>query len=324
MTTKTKTRTAPVRAVDLFAGYGGFSLGAEQAGADVVWAANHNPMAVDAHQRNHPHTVHACQDLRQADWSVLPRYDLLLASPACQGMSSAGQPGRAVSEQTRKAHDTLRATAWAVIDCAEVTAPKAILVENVAEFRSEWKLYRRWRQCLEDLGYTVSESIVRASTLGVPQRRDRLFIAATRKAFNLEASIADVLTAEPAFGPCVDWEDPEGRWKLASKASPKIKERIAHARQRYGRRALFQLVTGHKGLSLDGPIRTITTKCQWRVLDGPRYRPLTVREYGRAMGFPDTYGWPPSATKADRIKGLGNAVCPPVARELVSQISAAL
>jgi DNA (cytosine-5)-methyltransferase 1 len=76
-----------VKAVDLFAGWGGFTLGANQAGLDVVYAANHWQTAVDVHERNHPNAVHACQDLRQADWSALPAYDVLLASPACQGHS---------------------------------------------------------------------------------------------------------------------------------------------------------------------------------------------------------------------------------------------
>jgi len=78
-----------MRAIDLFAGAGGFSTGATQAGANVVWAANHWQVAVDTHAANHASTQHACQDLHQADWSRVPDHDLLLASPACQGHSKA-------------------------------------------------------------------------------------------------------------------------------------------------------------------------------------------------------------------------------------------
>lgn len=35
--------------IDMFAGLGGFSEGAEQAGCRVVWAANHWRLAVDTH-----------------------------------------------------------------------------------------------------------------------------------------------------------------------------------------------------------------------------------------------------------------------------------
>jgi site-specific DNA-cytosine methylase len=54
-----------MKAIDLFAGLGGFSEGAQMAGVDVVWAANHWPSAVAIHAANHPAAEHACQDLHQ-------------------------------------------------------------------------------------------------------------------------------------------------------------------------------------------------------------------------------------------------------------------
>ena len=60
---------------------------------------------------------------------------------------------------------------------------------------------------------------------------------------------------------------------------------------------------------------------QWVLVDGDRYRPLTVRELARGMGFPDSYQWP-EASRVDTIKGIGNAVCPPVACEIVRQVAA--
>lgn len=59
-------------ACDLFAGAGGMSTGAKMAGVDVLWAANHWKLAVDIHSRNHPGAEHECQDLHQADWSLVP------------------------------------------------------------------------------------------------------------------------------------------------------------------------------------------------------------------------------------------------------------
>ena len=78
-----------MRAIDLFAGAGGFSTGAAMAGAEVVWAANHWPLAVEYHTANHPSAAHICQDLHQANWANVPGHDLLLASPCCQGHSKA-------------------------------------------------------------------------------------------------------------------------------------------------------------------------------------------------------------------------------------------
>lgn len=53
-------------AIDLFAGLGGWSAGARAAGVQVLWAANHWPVAVEWHSANHPETQHVCQDLHRA------------------------------------------------------------------------------------------------------------------------------------------------------------------------------------------------------------------------------------------------------------------
>lgn len=304
-----------MRCIDLFAGWGGFTEGASQAGASVVWAANHWRLAVTAHSRNHPDTIHVCQDLRQADWTALPAYDWLLASPACPPHSSAAQPARAKSKRTRHHHDALRATAWVVVDCADVTEPRGILVENVPRFR-RWRLYPVWCEALERLGYAITEHVVTATKFGVPQRRERLFIVGQRgKPIHLQEPELDV---EPPFGPHVQWG--AGTWRpISSVRGVGARERLDTARRRYGR-ALVQHVTGHRGIPLTEPIRTITTQDQWQLVDGDRYRPLTIRETARAQGFEDAYVWPPEAGRRDTIRGLGNAVPPPVAESLMRQV----
>lgn len=296
-----------MRAVDLFAGWGGFSLGAQRAGCNVVYAANHWPLAVEVHARNHPLTVHECQDLRQADFTRLPAFDLLVASPACQGNSRASQPRR------RKYHDELRATAWAVVECADVTEPRAIVVENTIDLR-RWRLYESWCGALRALDYHVAEHLVQASTLGVPQRRLRLFVTATRRPL---PSLELPELAELPFGPCIDGL--AAGWRLVRSAPRPVQERIARGRARLGRRFLSQHTTDHKGTPLDEPIRTITTKNQWCLVDGDSYRPLTERELARGMAFPDTFTWP-SVDKNTAIKGLGNAVPPPMAEHVVRAV----
>jgi DNA (cytosine-5)-methyltransferase 1 len=127
-----------MRVVDLFAGCGGTSEGAREAGLDVVWAGNHWPAAVELHRRRHPRAIHVCQDLQQFDWRHLPDHEILWASPACQGHSEAGQPGRAADGSLAAAHDHLRTTAWAVIGAVLAKQPRAFVVENVPEF-CEWR-----------------------------------------------------------------------------------------------------------------------------------------------------------------------------------------
>lgn len=56
-------------------------------------------------------------------------------------------------------------------------------------------------------------------------------------------------------------------------------------------------------------------------VDGDHYRLITKRELARGMGFADDYTWPEEATTLDVARGLGNAVCPPVARDLVGAVA---
>lgn len=326
---------AQLRIVDLFAGWGGFTLGAEEAGHKVVYAANHWAVAVRAHEINHPQVTHALQDLHQANFCMLPEYDVLVASPACQGHSSASQPKR------RMYHDELRATAWAVVMAAEATQPRAIIVENVPQFRkwgpgksNDGSFYRNWKQSLELRGYDLVEIEVDARKHGVPQRRNRLFIigvlrGAGRRPFEYQPTYEG---PEPAFGPFIDWESEpgrvlrgsryrEGEWRPFRVASAGRQRRIRAGLKKFGSHFIGQDVTGHTGISLDESIRTITGQDQWWVVREKMYRPLTVRETARAMGFPDWYAWPETASRREMIVGLGNAVVPAVARDLISQVA---
>jgi DNA (cytosine-5)-methyltransferase 1 len=288
------------------------TTGAEQAGVRVVWAGNHWQLAVDTHARNNPSTVHVCQDLRQADWSSLPAFDLLLAAPACQGHSSASRPNR------RGYHDAMRATAWSVVDCADATQPRALIVENVMSLR-DWRLYPTWRAALEALGYRLTELELDAARHGVPQRRTRLFIVGlrSRKPF----FFASPLRPEVPFGECLEQPDPGG-WKPIARAMPGARDRMRAAQKRSGRHCLVQHVTGHPGVPLDQAIRTITTKDHWVLVQGDAYRKLTARELARGMGFPDSYELP-DAPRVHVVRGLGNAVPPPLARDLILAVKEA-
>lgn len=283
------------------------------AGVRVVWAGNHWQLAVDVHERNFPGTTHVCQDLRQADWRSLPPFSLLLGAPACQGHSSASQPKR------RGYHDAMRATAWSIVDCADVTQPRALIVENVMAFR-RWRLYPTWRSALETLGYRLTELQLDASRHGVPQRRTRLFIVGlrSRKPFHY----ASPLKPESAFGECLEQPDPGG-WKLIDRdAQPGARDRMRAAQKRSGRRCLVQHVTGHPGVPLDQAIRTITTKDHWVLVDGDVYRKLTARELARGMSFPDSFELP-DAPRVHVVRGIGNAVPTLLARDVIEAVKEA-
>lgn len=296
-------------AIDLFAGGGGFSEGARQAGVDVVWAANHWQQALDYHQQNHPDTEHECQDLCQANFTKVPDHDLLLASPACQGHSRA--------RGTEKAHhDQQRSTAWAVISCADVKRPQTIVVENVPEF-VEWQAYKAWRVALECFGYDITETVIDSADVGVPQNRRRLFVV---------ANLGDPITIEQptrehaAIDPHILWDWP--KWSPIATKVEATRARAAAGREAFGDRFVmpyYSSGSGKTGRSVERPIGTIVTKDRWAVVDGDRMRMLQVPEARAAMGFPENYILPPAKVAA--MKMLGNAVVPAVAKHVIEEVT---
>lgn len=296
--------------VDLFAGMGGFTAGAEAAGCSVVWAANHWPEAVAVHAANHPRTAHACQDLHQMDWAQVPAHDLLTASPACQGHAHAR--GR-----ERPGHDTARSTAWAVVSALEAGRASVALVENVPEFR-KWALYPAWREALRLLGYAVAEHIIDAADHGVPQHRRRLFLVLSRS----QAPLVLRLPRREHVGAGNFLNFEAGTWAPVhqpGRAAATL-ARYEMGRRVHGDRFLLPYYgTARGGRSLSKPIGTITTSANHHaVIDGARMRMLLASEVCAAMGFPKGYKIPERRTLACHM--LGNAVCPPVATALIQAV----
>lgn len=295
-----------MKAIDLFAGLGGFSEGAEQAGCRVVWAGNHWRLAVETHAANHPHADHACQDLHQQDWQQVPAHDLLLASPACQGHTRA-------RGKERPHHDATRSTAWAVVSALEYHRPAFGVVENVPEFAA-WALYPAWCSALTALGYAVSPHIIDAADHGVPQHRRRLFVVLTRSRHPLMLHLPK--RAHVPAASIIDMQ--AARWSPIRKPgrSPSTLARIEAGRAQHGDRFLTAYYGNERGgRSLGRPVGTITTRDRWAVIDGDRMRMLNVAECRKAMGFPNGYRLPERAK--DAMHMLGNAVVPPVARDVI-------
>lgn len=299
-----------MKAIDLFAGAGGFSTGAAMAGCEILWAGNHWPEAVAIHAANHPRTVHACQDLQQQDWREVPDHELLLASPACQGHTKA-------RGKERGHHDAQRSTAWAVVSAAEYGRPEAVIVENVTEFATKWVLYPAWCAAMSALGYALSPMILDAADHGVAQHRRRLFVVCTKSKHPITLN----LTPLPHIGSGAIIDFDAGRWQPIAKPgrAEATLARIAAGRAAHGDRfvtAYYGMERG--GRSLDRPLGTITTRDRWAVIDGDRMRMVNIPECRRAMGFPGEYQLP--TRHRDAMHMLGNAVVPMVARDVINAL----
>jgi len=299
-------------AVDLFAGAGGFTEGATMAGVKVVWAGNHWISAVKTHQENHPGVEHVCQDLQQADWRLVPRHDILLASPACQGHSQA-------RGKERPHHDATRSTAWAVISALEFHRPPAAVIENVKAFM-KWALYPAFVQAAHALGYAVSPHLLDAAEHGVPQERVRVILVLTRSKHPLQLQIE----RKPLIPVATVLDFDSGVWSPIDKPgrAQATLARIARGRAAgLGDRFVIPFYgsgSGLTGRTIARPVGTITTRDRWALIDGGNMRMMTKEEAQACQGFRSDYILPADHKLAMHM--IGNAVPPPLVADVLTAL----
>ncbi|MDH6502439.1 DNA cytosine methyltransferase [Streptomyces sp. SAI-149] len=226
-----KAALGPIAFVDLFSGCGGSSRGLEEAGYLLLLGMNHDPVAVRTHRANHPHADHKCEDIQTYDKRNLPSARVYWASILCTEASKAGgrkrYRGQGRLSLTGKDEGAkpatfvqTRASALDVLAVAELHRPDALVIENVAEFATDWELFDWWLRGMELLGYNVQ--IVKASSahlgggdnLLAPQLRDRIYIVFTRKGLPLPDLRVRPEAICPECGPVLAnqvWKDPKAR-----------------------------------------------------------------------------------------------------------------
>ncbi len=222
---------------------------------------------------------------------------LLLAGPPCQGHS-------ALNNHTR--HDDPRNDLYmAVARAAELTHPRAVVSENVGGVRSDRKrAVSRCVEALEALGYEVVEKRLDLRGLGVPQRRIRHVVVAT-KGEEFDWDRVGVLPDRDVSWAIEDLLDREstGTFDTASQASDKNRERIDWLFNEdqfdlpNDRRPNCHQDGNHSYVSMYGrlrwnrPAQTITSGFgsmgQGRFVHPLRRRTLTPHEAARLQCLPD-------------------------------------
>ncbi|WP_033819768.1 DNA cytosine methyltransferase [Kitasatospora sp. MBT63] len=190
-------------AIDFLCGGGGSSTGLVESGIELLLGVNHWSVALATHAANHPKADHLLTDVSDMRMRYLPKADLLWASIICTEISPAGgrrrqsEPDDQMSlfdenedgfkTLPKEAFERTRATAWCVVRAAEARRFKAIAIENVIEFATDWQLFRAWLAAMEELGYQHQITSVSSAHIGdernepAPQWRDRLYIVFTPK-----------------------------------------------------------------------------------------------------------------------------------------------
>ncbi len=194
------------RAVELFAGVGGFRIGLERTGWRVVLGNQWEPStrvqhAFDCYARHFAGSggedvnedITVVLDEIEAGDRTLPDYDLLVGGFPCQDYSVAKLLNQARGIQGKKG-----VLWWQIHRLIEMSRPSMVFLENVDRLLKSPAIQRGrdfaiMLASLSDLGYAVEWRVINAAEYGFPQRRRRVFIVARRAEAITDASGAGVL-----------------------------------------------------------------------------------------------------------------------------------
>ena len=151
----------------LFSGVGGLDLAVEEVfGATAAWHCEVDTNASKVLATHWP-GVPNLGDITAVDWSTVPPVDIICGGFPCQDISSAGKRA-GIAEGTRSG-------LWfSYADAIRVLRPRLVVVENVGAL-----LVRGLDivlGSLAELGYDARWTCLRASDIGAPHQRNRLFL----------------------------------------------------------------------------------------------------------------------------------------------------
>lgn len=147
----------------LFTGYGGLDMAV---GGEMAWYSEIEPAACQILTQHHP-DVPNLGDIMEMDWSQVEPVDIITGGYPCQPFSMAG---------SRKGKDDDRHLWPYVRDAVYALRPRYAILENVSGH-----LTLGLADVLADLaqiGFNAEWGTYRASSVGAPHRRERVFIVA--------------------------------------------------------------------------------------------------------------------------------------------------
>lgn len=314
-----------MKAVELFAGAGGLSLGLERAKFFPLALIELDKNAAETLKLNRPHWNVINEDIAKISPLNLEKFlgiscgelDLLSGGAPCQAFSYAGK---------RLGLEDARGTLfyhYAIF--LQKLQPKIFLFENVRGLLShdKGKTFRTMENVFSECGYFIQKKILNAWDYGNAQKRERLITLGVRKNLSDKVKInfpepqkykpvlRDVLKNVPqSFG--AKYSDykkklfelvPQGgNWR-------DLPEEIA---KKY-MKSCWEMGGGRTGIlrrmSLDEPslaVLTSPTQKQTERCHPLEERPFTVRENARIQSFPDD--WKFCGSMQSQYRQIGNAV----------------
>jgi DNA (cytosine-5)-methyltransferase 1 len=182
------------KAVELFAGIGGFRLAADTNGLKTIWANDVHESACSVYRSRFGSAELEQGDVRALTGNI-PDHDILTAGFPCQPFSSAGK-----KSGIRDPRGTLF---QAVVDVLVLRQPSYFVLENVKRL-VEMERGVHFATILASLnaeGYDIEWRLLNSMHFGLAQNRQRIFIIGTHRRMRLplQNSPAIKLAAEQDF-----------------------------------------------------------------------------------------------------------------------------
>lgn len=331
------------------------SLGAQNAGIDIILAVEKEKFAAKTYIKNHPNTHVICDDISNVnplDYISSSPF-ILLGGPPCQGFSVSNR-------QTRNIANENNGLFKEYLRFVNTLKPHWFLFENVEGIVNfnKGKTLKYILNQFNKVGYKTVSSVLYASDYGVPQHRNRFFIIGNRHDINFEfpESLGNKITVREAIEDLPSLENGDNFNSLPYKKIPNISEyaklmrenskestqnivsrnmdyvleRYKHIKQGQNWRAIPEsLMLNYKNknnchsgiykrLIWDEPSVVIANYRKNMLIHPLQDRGLSVREAARIQSFPDSFIFEGSIHYIQQQ--IGNAVPPLLAEAIINKI----
>lgn len=291
-----KTSPRSLTVAGLFAGIGGIEVGLHQAGHESVLLCELDPGAARVLERRFP-SAHIARDVREL--KTVGSVDLVAAGFPCQDLSQAGRTAGIGGRNSGLVGQVFR-----LLD-ARKKGPRWLLLENVS-FMLHLDRGRGMRFLVDELearGFAWAYRVVDTRAFGLPQRRQRVILLASRTEDPRDVILVEDATPdEPEFASNVwcgfYWTEGARGLGWAVDAVPTLK--------------------GGSTIGIPSP------PAIWNPRDGSITTP-EIRDAERLQGFDADWTLPAleaeGVRRGHRWKLVGNAVSVPVARWVGERLS---
>jgi DNA (cytosine-5)-methyltransferase 1 len=297
------------KTIDLFAGIGGIRLGFSYYGCENIFSSEWDKYAQDVYEENFGERP--LGDIKLIDPRNVPDHDILLAGFPCQPFSIAGK-GLGFA-------DTRGTLFFNIETILREKRPKAFLLENVKRLASHnagWT-FGVILDRLRELGYTVYHKVLNSLDFGVPQKRERIYIAGFLEKIHFQfpaplgyyKPLGEILEKDGDIPPEYFLSGEIKRKRLEAVKGDPPRPSIWHE-------------------NIGGHISALPYSCALRAGGSYNYlvvngeRRLTAREMLRLQGFPDTFKINIPYSQARKVAG--NSVTVPVIQAIAEKMISAL